>query len=39
VLKGDTQFSILLFGNGKPGEAPRTNALKAATTKVAADLP
>src|SRR4051794_24435443 len=36
VLKGDTSFSILLFGNGKPGDASHTNALKAAATKVAA---
>ena len=39
VLKGDTHFSILLFGNGRPGEASHTNALKAAATKVVAKVP
>jgi hypothetical protein len=39
VLKGDTSFSILLFGNGRPGEASHTNALKAAATKVVAKVP
>jgi hypothetical protein len=39
VLKGDTHFSILLFGNGRPGDPSHTNALKAAATKVVAKVP
>jgi hypothetical protein len=37
--KGDTEFSVLLLGNGKPGDASHTNALKAAATKVVGKLP
>ena len=39
VLKGDIEFSVMLFGNGKPGDASHTNALKAAATKIAAKVP
>jgi hypothetical protein len=39
MLKGDAHLSILLFGNGRPGEATHTNALKAAATKVVARVP
>jgi hypothetical protein len=39
VLKGETHFSIMLNGNGRPGEASHSNALKAAATKVAAKMP
>jgi hypothetical protein len=39
VLKGDTHFSILLFGNGRPGDASHTNALRTAATKVVSKVP